>query len=167
LFLQDTTFTVVVTALFLHPIYKTFREGGAAVQQPARYKAMLKTKWMTLGGTSLAVVSSTALYINMLLFFALGDHASGNKWNANSYLNISVFGPNLDSVLNDVGLLLVCGVLKTVDFSSLAKIFSRCEFSFPRWKLRSHRYAVNPVEKEWMEDPWKGAYCEKRGVNLR
>ena len=65
------------------------------------------------------MTSSTALYINTGLFFVLGGY--GTPFWANPYLNIFVFGINLDSVLNDVGVLLVCGVLKKVDGSSLEK----------------------------------------------
>jgi hypothetical protein len=86
-------------------------------QRSAGYNSMLKTKWMTLAGASLAVLSSTALYITAFLWSVLG--APGNWWHASPYLNVWVFGMNLDSVLNDVGMLLVCGVLKKVDCSSL------------------------------------------------
>ena len=57
------------------------------------------------------MLSSTALYIDALLWIMLGQ--IGNRWYANPYLNIAVFGVNLDSVLNDLGMLLACGVLKT------------------------------------------------------
>jgi hypothetical protein len=123
LFCQDTAFSIVVTALFLRPIYKVFAEASANFQDSAGYKSLIKMKWMTLGGASLAVVSSTALYINFLLRIVLD--APGSQWLANPYLNFFVFGANLDSVLNDTGMLLACGVLKAVDCSSLAKRFSR------------------------------------------
>ena len=122
LFVQDTTFSVVVTALFLRPIYKVLRESGVGVQRSDGYKSMMKTKWMTLSGASLAVLSSTALYINGLLWIMLGQ--MGNQWLANPYLNIAVFGVNLDSVLNDIGMLLACGVLKTASCAALTKHFS-------------------------------------------
>jgi hypothetical protein len=72
---------------------------------------------MTLLGASLAVVSSTALCVNTGMFFVLGG--MGTPFWANSYLHVLVFGMNLDSVLNDIGMLLVCGVLKKADCSSL------------------------------------------------
>jgi hypothetical protein len=83
----------------------------------------MKTKWMTLSGASLAVLSSTALYINVILVAMLGEY--GNPWYSNPYLHTSVFGVNLDSVLNDLGMLLVCGVLKTASCAALTKYFSR------------------------------------------
>ena len=102
----------MVTTLFLRPIHKVLGEVGVAVQESAGYKSMQKTKWMTLTGSTLAVLSSSALYINVGLFMFLGKN--GNPFYAGPYLNYAVFGMNLDSVLNDVGMMLVCGVLKTV-----------------------------------------------------
>ena len=122
LLMQDTTFSAVVTVLFLRPIYKVLREGGVGVQRSAGYKSMMKTKWLTLSGAILAVLSSTALYINLLLMIMLGG--SGSPWHANPYLQVGVFGVNLDSVLNDLGMLLVCGVLKTTSCAALTKCFS-------------------------------------------
>jgi hypothetical protein len=126
LFPQDAAFSVGVTALFLRPIYKLLTEGGVAVRHSAGYKNMLKTKWMTLSGASLAVFSSTALYTNGLLFAVLGGY--GKSFWTNPYLHILVFGLNLDSVLNDLGMLLVCGVLKPVSCASLGKhLFSTAD----------------------------------------
>ena len=134
LFVQDTAFSAIATALFLRPIYKVLREGGGAVQHSAGYKSLLKTKWMTLLGASLTVVSSTALYINVGLFFILGG--GGKPFYANPHLNIFVFGMNLGSVVNDIGMFLVCGVLKKVDCSSLVNRIST---------LRPNRYTVVPA----------------------
>jgi hypothetical protein len=121
-FTQDTSFSTVVTALFLRPIYKVMGLAGATVQESAGYKSMQKTKWMTLTGSTLAVLSSSALYVNGILWMFLGER--GNWFFNSPYLNYQVFGMNLDSVLNDIGLLLVCGVLKKFSFSSLMKCLS-------------------------------------------
>jgi hypothetical protein len=80
---------------------------------------MQKTKWMTLTGSTLAVVSSSLLYVNAILYAFLGE--MGNQFHVSPYLNHFVFGINLDSVLNNVGMLLVCGVLKKAGCSSLMK----------------------------------------------
>jgi hypothetical protein len=119
---QDTAFSAIVTALFLRPIYKVLSEGGDAVHHSAGYKSLLKTKWMTLLGSTLAVVSSKALYINMGMFFILGG--DGTPFWINPYLSIFVLGTNLDSVLNDISMLLVCGVLKKFDCEAVAAHFS-------------------------------------------
>ena len=84
--------------------------GGVAAQESAGYKSMQKTKWMTLMGSTLAVVSS---------FLFLGER--GNQFHVSPYLNYLVFGVNLDSVLNDIGMFLVCGVLKKFSFTFLMR----------------------------------------------
>jgi hypothetical protein len=129
-----------MTGLFLRPIYKVLREGGGAAQHSAGYKSLLKTKWMTLLGAILAVVSSTVLYINMGMFFVLGGF--GTPFFANPYLNIMVFGMNLDSVLNDIGMLLVCGVLKEADCSSLVR---RAKATFGPSRFSVAPAAAKPV----------------------
>ena len=83
---------------------------------------MEKTKWLTLLGASLAVISSTAFYINGGLFVVLDG--AGKPVDANPYLNVNVFGINLDSVLNDIGMLLACGVVKKISCKSVQSIFS-------------------------------------------
>jgi hypothetical protein len=101
----------VVTLLFLQPIYNVLgSQPAAVVQHSASHRSLQTTKWMTLAGASLAVVSSTALYINIGLFIVLGDH--GKPFYANPYLHVYVFGFNQDSAMNDVGMLLASGVIK-------------------------------------------------------
>jgi hypothetical protein len=117
---QDTSFSCVVTALFLRPILKILGEVGNT--RSAGQISLEKTKWLTLVGTSLAVVSSTVFYINSGLYMVLGT--DGHPFFANPYLNILVFGINLDSVLNDVGMLVACGVLKKVKYELVIGHFS-------------------------------------------
>jgi hypothetical protein len=117
---QDTTFSCVVTALFLRPIFKILGEVGEVRSEG--HISLEKTKWLTLLGASLAVLSSTALYINAGLFVMLGDY--GKPFYANPYLNIMVFGFNLDSVLNDVGMLLTCGIIKKITCEAVTARFS-------------------------------------------
>jgi hypothetical protein len=110
----------VVTALFLRPIFKVLGEVGG-VRSEGQIN-LEKTKWLTLMGASLSVLSSTALYINFGLLIAIGD--PGNPFYTNPYLNILVFGNNLDSVLNDIGMLLACGVIKKVTCETAIARFS-------------------------------------------
>jgi hypothetical protein len=81
-----------------------------------------KTKWLALLGASLAVLSSTSLYINLGLYFALGG--PGKPFWTNPYLHVFVFGINLDSVLNDLGMLLACGVIKKITCETVIARFS-------------------------------------------
>jgi hypothetical protein len=113
--ITDGAFTVVVTAAFLRPILETLRSGdthrenfideGAAPRSDA-VKLILRTKWMTLTGVAVAVASSSILYINFILSFTIRDTIAPNPW-----LNPVVFMVNADSILNDLGLLLVSGLL--------------------------------------------------------
>ena len=80
-----------------------------------------KTKWLTLLGASLAVISSTAFYINFGLWVVLGDN--GKPFYTSPYLNVMVFGINLDSVLNDIGMLLACGVVKKITYETVTTRF--------------------------------------------
>ena len=52
----------------------------------------------------------------------LGDY--GKPFYANPYLHPLVFGINLDSVLNDIGMLLACGVVKKITCESVQNMFS-------------------------------------------
>ena len=60
----------MVTALFLRPIFKILGEVGD-VRSEGQI-SLEKTKWLTLLGASLAVISSTAFYINFGLYVVLG-----------------------------------------------------------------------------------------------
>ena len=71
---------------------------------------------MTLVGAGASVLSSTLLYMNFALFFL---SQSGDPFWANPLLHPLVFGANADSVVNDLGLILVCGVLKTLSLKKL------------------------------------------------
>jgi hypothetical protein len=81
-----------------------------------------KTKWLTLLGASLAVISSTGFYINGGFHVVLGDY--GNPFFANPFLNTNFFGINLGSFLNDIGMLLACDVVKKITCKSVQSIFS-------------------------------------------
>jgi hypothetical protein len=96
-----------------------------------------KTKWLTFLGASLAVISSTAFYINIVLYVVLGDY--GKPFYANPYLHVMVFGINLDSVLNDIGMLLACGVVKKITYEAVTTSFR----SSPATSKRSNK--VDPA----------------------
>jgi hypothetical protein len=89
-FFSDSYFSVVVTGLFLKPVMSALigGRGIASIQQSVGYKKMQQTVYMTLFGSSLAVLSSTYLYINLLLFF--DGKTSGMR--SNPWLNPLVIG---------------------------------------------------------------------------
>ena len=110
----------MLTALFLRPIFRILGEVGGV--RSARQTSLEKTKWLTLLGASLTVLSSTAIYINIGLLAVLGG--PGKQFYANTYLHPFVFGINLDSVLNDVGLLLACRIIKKITWQAVTKPIS-------------------------------------------
>jgi hypothetical protein len=148
---QDTIFSCVVTALFLRPIFKVLGEVGD-VRSEGRI-SMEKTKWLTLLGASLAVLSSTALYINGGLWALLGGF--GTPYWVNPYLHIFVFGINLDSVLNDVGVLLACGVLKNLTHEAAETMTAVTSEVKRRFSTTSKHAAVIPAPLQPT-----GAYAE-------
>jgi hypothetical protein len=80
---------------------------------------MQKTKWTTLVGSTVAVTTSTLLYINIMCMIAAGASASENPsiWWTSPWLNAFTFGINMDSVANDVGLALASGILSRMPLS--------------------------------------------------
>lgn len=128
-----------MAALFLRPIFKILGEIGD-VRSEGQI-SLEKTKWLALLGASLAVISSSALYINGGLWVVLGDH--GKPFYANPYLNVLVFGVNLDSVLNDVGMLLACGVVKKITCETVTTRFR--SFSATNRKSQKVDPAAPPV----------------------
>ena len=81
--------------------------------QSVGYRNMQKRKWMTLIGSTIAVASSTVAYVNAILCFTSGSSADSVFW-ANPWLNVLVFGSNLDSILNDVGMFIASGFINSV-----------------------------------------------------
>jgi hypothetical protein len=105
---SDTYFSVAVTGVFLRPITQTLRMGGGAgsTLSPAM-RNLEKTKYTTLAGCSLAVFSSTLFYINIIVGIVFQGGFVTDPW-----LNPIVFGVNVDSICNDVGMFMMSGSLK-------------------------------------------------------
>ena len=57
----DLMFSIVATRLFLRPILETLRPMEGVLTESEGYLHMQRTKWLTLIGSSLAVLSSTIL----------------------------------------------------------------------------------------------------------
>ena len=60
---------------------------------------------------------ATSPFGNAFYFFL--NEKPGHPAVANQFLNIYVFGINIDSMCNDIGVLLVCGVLKNVSIRNV------------------------------------------------
>jgi hypothetical protein len=106
---MDTTFSVLITLVFLRPITEVLNmnERNDDARQGDGERILQKTKWLTLIGSTLAVSSSTVLYVHMGLSLIVGNQFASNPW-----LNVLVFGINADSILNDIGMLCVCGAIQ-------------------------------------------------------
>ena len=103
LILFDSVVSVLVTFIFLRPITKTMSQANHASRNTPGYVHMQRTKWMALGGAVLTVLSSTIFYVNIIL------HMTLPVFYRSAWLNIFVFSRSLDSILNDVGMLLLSG----------------------------------------------------------
>ncbi len=97
--LFDGTFSVSLTLAFLVPMWKVLRKQRheSKVQNQLQIAAQL-----TLFGSSLALFSSTMFYLTGFGFYVLYE-----KWSQSIWLNAYVFGGNVDSILSDIGLLVV------------------------------------------------------------
>ena len=118
---MDTTFSAMITTIFLLPILEVLGEGKGAAQHSAGYKKMQQTKWMTMFGASFSVLSSTLLHVGFLLaiFGGFGSQCDRSPW-----LNPFVFGISMDSICDDVGVIFACGVLKKAPSLSVTTIYS-------------------------------------------
>jgi hypothetical protein len=104
--LMDTSFSVLVTVIFLRPLFQVLSDGQRAIRRSRSHQNMQQTMRMTLFGSTLTVTSSTVLYVDMVLQFTVQGRFHSSPW-----LNTLVFGINLDSILNDVGMMIVSGAL--------------------------------------------------------
>jgi hypothetical protein len=107
----DSLFNIAVTALFLSPILVMLKTGPKKTRQGRQLSPAASrleyTKHMTLAGTAVAVISNSLFYLNFI-FYVLFQDAAGPS----PFLMPKVFGACVDSVLSDLGIIMVCGVLK-------------------------------------------------------
>ena len=110
-------FSILSTSIFLRPIVGVMRKTNGTVRIHSKgYKHMRQTAVQTLTGSTLAVLSSTALYMNLFIFSYDLDQYARSVW-----LNIFVFGINMDSICNDVGMVLASGILNDAAYALLSK----------------------------------------------
>ena len=96
----------VYTLSVLQVLEVEFQQGAARARRFADSQWRLQlTKWMTMVGVMLAVGSSALLYVNLLLYFVY------DSFSTNALLNPFATCINIDSVCNDLSMLVVCGGL--------------------------------------------------------
>jgi hypothetical protein len=108
--ITDTIFSVLVTFIFLKPILDLLQDAQGIVHTAAKGRLERIKRW-NFAGLLLTVVSSTALYLHGIAYFVLCVLRQYS-------LNISVFGNPLAfgvpmvSMLNILGMILLCGMFK-------------------------------------------------------
>jgi hypothetical protein len=108
--ITDAIFSVIVTFIFLKPILDVLQAARHSVQTAAKGR-LERTKRWNFAGLILTVVSSTALYLHVIAFFVLnGLHQY--SLNNSTFGNPHVFGVPMVSMLNILGMILLCGMFK-------------------------------------------------------
>jgi WD40 repeat protein len=142
-FACDTYFSIGITMTFLHPITKTISLAQGGVYSQAHEQAfqhLEELQYTTLAGVSLAVFSSTLLYISFLVRLGVGGIFITSPW-----LQPSVFGVNLDSVLNDIGMLLCSGTLKEITDAVLKRCTAGVQRIQPESSWASGMHATSQI----------------------
>jgi hypothetical protein len=120
--ISDTLFSIIAVLIFLKPLTNVLKSGGQVDSEASR--RLRRTHRSNVWGVTIAVFSSTLLYINMVLFLAFtfsGDYF----FYSSRLLNPWCVGLNLDSILNNVGMVLLCGMLKDVGVRSETSVRNR------------------------------------------
>jgi hypothetical protein len=130
----------LLLAYFCRPVREFLAKNKHVKRQDAARRELKRTMFSTLVGSSLTVVSSSFLYINILLW-VLVKGPFGLVW----FLNPLVFGVNMDSVLNDIGMLVLSGTAK--------------EMVKPSKKMRSTR---GRAEEAWSNRGTRGTRVSGR-----
>jgi hypothetical protein len=108
--IADATFSVIVTFIFLKPILYLLQAARGTVQTAAKGR-LERTKRWNFAGLILTVVSSTALYLHVLAFFVLSV-LHQYSLHSSVFGNPIVFGVPMVSMLNILGMILLCGMFK-------------------------------------------------------
>jgi len=104
----DFTFSYLVTSYFLEPILETLKMAQGVVKSKGADR-MRRTRNSVFIGTVVCVGSSTVTIVILLAFFItmfIGEfYIESTIW-----LQPFVFVVNADSMVNDLGMLLICGI---------------------------------------------------------
>ena len=114
--LTDTIFSVIVTLIFLKPILQLVQAARNTVQTAAK-RRLERTKRWNFAGLILTVVTSTALYLHWIAFFTLSA-LSQFSLHRSVLGNVYVVGTPMASMLNILGMILLCGMFKDTVLSS-------------------------------------------------
>ncbi len=109
--ITDTIFSVIVTFIFLKPILDVLQAARGTVYTEAKGR-LERTKRWNFAGLLLTVVSSTALYLHAFVYFVLMVLHRYSLLNSSVFGNPFAFGVLLVSMLNVLGMILLCGMFK-------------------------------------------------------
>jgi hypothetical protein len=115
--ITDAIFSVIVTFIFLKPILDVLQAARGAVQTAAKGR-LERTKRWNFAGLILTVVSSTALYLHVIVFYLLSVLYRYSHLHSSVVGNPHVFGIPMVSMLNILGMVLLCGMFKDTVLSS-------------------------------------------------
>jgi hypothetical protein len=108
----DAIFSVIVTYIFLKPVLEVLQAAGGNVRTEAS-RRLGRTKRWNFAGVLVIVGSSTVLYVNMLAHFILA-FLRQHSLNRSVWGSPFTFGLAVDSILNTLGMILLCGMFKDV-----------------------------------------------------
>jgi hypothetical protein len=105
LLVTNAAFCYEAVMLFLRPILEVLHiQAGQGNAKSEEYSRLQQTKWMTVCGVTLAVGSSTVLYVNGIALGLYPEYVLTSLW-ANPF----VVGGNVSMMCNDIGMLLAAG----------------------------------------------------------
>jgi hypothetical protein len=122
--ITDTIFSVIVTFIFLKPILDLLQVARGTVRTAAKQR-LERTKRWNFAGLILTVVSSTALYLHVIVFFVLSVLRQYSLLHSSVFGNPYVFGIPTVSMLNIVGMSLLCGMFKDTALPSRHVVLSK------------------------------------------
>ena len=120
--MTDGAFTFSVTRVFLRPVLAVLHMAQGQVKTAASER-LKRTKWLNLVGVGTVVLSSSVLYIHLIAHYTLYYVGSPILFSS-SWGNPEVFSMNFVQMLNNVGMVLISGVLKDVSWKGSWKALS-------------------------------------------
>jgi hypothetical protein len=98
---------VGITTVFVRCLKIILKEGEGVADKEEGYKQLQLSCKHAVLGSAIAVSCSTYVIMNAMLCFII----QGIFWRS-SWLNVFVFGINMNSIFNNIGMFFVCGMAK-------------------------------------------------------
>jgi hypothetical protein len=114
--ITDAIFSVIVTYIFVKPLLEVLQAAGGGVHTTAS-RRLERTKWWNFA-VLVTVGSSTVLYVNMIAWLIL-SFLLQHSLNRSVWGNPFTFGLAVNSILNTLGMVLLCGMFKDVSIHRL------------------------------------------------